>query len=235
MIRSTSGSTGWSRRVVLTSWLVVSMVLAGCGSTTSSSAAATNAGTTPDSRLASSPSTGVALAPAQATATSGSSPTANQGAAEAACGGPSGYQLSDNPDHLDRPIGLIDAAGFSLCLGAALVYGDIVEKVSTTFDPSGQWVLNLVLTEEGITLFNLAAAKCHVASLDFDVCPTGRLALLVEQRIISAPTIRARAFARNQIVVGGDFTQESAAALAISLRENPLTLRPVLADLGPAN
>ncbi len=62
----------------------------------------------------------------------------------------------------------------------------------------------------GIDAFNALAAQC------FDrqpTCPTGQLALVVDGRVVSAPTVQSTGFQADQIEVSGSFDEAAARSL----------------------
>ncbi len=104
--------------------------------------------------------------------------------------------------------------------GACLVptgksLGDnIVESAGTAPLENLGWTVSLVLTADGIAQFNEVAASCF--EMD-ETCPSGRLAIVSNGELVSAPTIAAPSFERDQIQVTGDFTQEEALELVEAL------------------
>ncbi len=120
---------------------------------------------------------------------------------------------------------LADRAGNRLCLGPSLLTGEVVETadVALGFTGSG-WEVNPTFRAgaEGIDQFNAVAATCFAG--DPDVCPTRRLAIVLDHQVISAPSINAQSFARNQIVISGAFEEEEARLLAEALRFGALPL-----------
>jgi preprotein translocase subunit SecD len=75
---------------------------------------------------------------------------------------------------------------------------------------------------DGIDKFNEVAAFCFTG--DQTICPTRQLAVVLDHKVISAPSIRAGRFLRDQIVISGDFEEEEARLLAESLRFGALPL-----------
>jgi preprotein translocase subunit SecD len=113
---------------------------------------------------------------------------------------------------LDRPHG-----GGSSCytLGPAPAEEITLESATSGLDQSGeQWQVSPVFTAEGIEVFNELAATCFAREPE---CPTGRLAIVVGDEVVSAPTLQQASFERDQIVITGNFTQEDAEALAEAL------------------
>lgn len=129
---------------------------------------------------------------------------------------------------------LLDRAGSRLCLGPALVDSTIVESATVELFGSSQWTVLPVFTEEGIEQFNAAAASCSTTSADLEVCPSSRLAIVDGYTVVSAPTVQAARFERDQVNISGNFTELEARDLAATLVVDGIVLRPVLVDLGPA-
>ena len=78
----------------------------------------------------------------------------------------------------------------------------------------------------GIDQFNAIATKCFSAD---PVCPTQQLAIVLDQEVVSAPSItETPTFERDEIVITGSFTEDSAKNLALVLRYGalPVTLEP---------
>ncbi|MEZ5408775.1 MAG: SecD/SecF family protein translocase subunit [Acidimicrobiales bacterium] len=135
-----------------------------------------------------------------------------------ACG--QGEPTAPEADAADKPVLLLDRDDNMLCLGPTLLTGDAVETAGATLDQAGQWVVNPVFKSgaNGIDLFNQAAQKCYAANPDPNVCPAGRLAIVLDHEVVSAPTIREATFGRDQIVISGTFTEDDAKDLASVLR-----------------
>jgi preprotein translocase subunit SecD len=107
-------------------------------------------------------------------------------------------------------------------LGPTLLTGDALEGARATLQgQTGQWVVNPTFQggATGIDLFNAAAAQCNPPS---QTCPTGRLAIVLDARVVSAPSINEASFQRDQIQISGDFTESSARDLATALRYGAL-------------
>lgn len=112
-------------------------------------------------------------------------------------------------------------------LGPALLTGSAVEDASAGLGQNSGWEVRPVFKagEKGIDLFNAAASKCYRAD---PVCPTRQLGIVLDGEVISAPSINAETFQRDQIQITGSFTEEEARNLALALRYGslPLTLEP---------
>jgi preprotein translocase subunit SecD len=119
-----------------------------------------------------------------------------------------------------------------LRLGPALADGTIIAAASAATDGGGGWQIDFELTPTGSTAFDRIAARCYQAS--DAACPTGRLAIVVDSQVESAPTINAVSFGgRGQIT--GSFTEDEAKALALAVRTGslPLVLQIQRIDVAP--
>ena len=112
-------------------------------------------------------------------------------------------------------------------LGPTLLTGSAIEDAKASIQ-NGQWIVNPVFKggKNGIDLFNAAAKLCFNKD---PLCPTGRLAVVLDNVVVSGPpTIQAESFARDQIQISGSFKEQDARDLALALRYGslPLTLVP---------
>lgn len=105
-------------------------------------------------------------------------------------------------------------------LGPVLLTGDSLETARASI-PQGQWVVGPVFREgaDGIDKFNAAAGQCYSKAA---TCPTGQLAIVLDSRVISAPSINEATFQRDQIQISGNFTERSARDLATVLKYGAL-------------
>ncbi|MCO8126012.1 hypothetical protein NHL50_02190 [Acidimicrobiia bacterium EGI L10123] len=99
-------------------------------------------------------------------------------------------------------------------LGPGEADGAVVESAAAQEDGLGNWMISLVLTSDGIATFNESTRACFDGA---PTCPTRQLAILVDRAVISAPSINAPEFERDQISISGGFTQDEAEALAAGL------------------
>ncbi|MEZ5379813.1 MAG: protein translocase subunit SecD [Acidimicrobiales bacterium] len=127
-------------------------------------------------------------------------------------------------DLYDDYVVLDDIDGNRICLGPALLRGDTLESADVGFDGLQTWSVSPVFKSgaEGIDQFNAAAAKCYVSSPDPLVCPSGRLAIVLDGKVISAPNIQQPSFSRDQIQISGSFDEVSARNLALVLNYGAL-------------
>ncbi|MCC6225739.1 MAG: protein translocase subunit SecD [Microthrixaceae bacterium] len=112
-------------------------------------------------------------------------------------------------------------------LGPTLLTGNAIDDASSGLNPNGQWEVRPTFKggADGIDKFNAAATKCNTGD---PTCPTRQLAIVLDSKVISAPTIEQPTFSRDQITISGSFDQESAKDLATKLQFGalPLTLEP---------
>lgn len=127
----------------------------------------------------------------------------------------------------DQPVVLADENGFRICLGPTLLTGETLETAGVDIGPTGAWTVNPTFKAGGVGIdqFNEAATLCFGGDV---VCPPtqlgngelgpGRLAIVLDNEIVSAPLIQQPTFPRDGIVITGDFEEEEARDLASVLR-----------------
>ena len=122
-------------------------------------------------------------------------------------------------------------ASRSTVLGPSLATGRIVKTAQADIQ-TGQWLVSLEMRggEDGIDTFNEIAAKCYQGSPDPAVCPTGRLAVVLDSVVQSAPSITEPTYTADQIPISGDFTESEAKDLALVLRYGSLPVELERAD-----
>lgn len=123
-------------------------------------------------------------------------------------------------DDPDATVVLPDENGIPYRLGPTLATGRVIESARATI-PQGQWLVELTMRpgEDGIELFNQAAAECFTRS---PTCPTGALAIVLDSVVQSAPNINEPTFRRDEIVITGQFNEDEAKDLALVLRYGSL-------------
>jgi preprotein translocase subunit SecD len=108
-------------------------------------------------------------------------------------------------------------------VGPVALKGDSLSTARATLQSTtSEWVVNPVFKggADGIGLFNTAAAQCYNRE---SACPSGQLAIVLDGRVISAPTIQTPSFQADQIqITGGPFTEREAKDLATSLKYGAL-------------
>jgi preprotein translocase subunit SecD len=113
-----------------------------------------------------------------------------------------------------------------LTTGEPVMVGGVERAEAAISAQSGRWTIRFVFFDgpTGIDAFNAIAARCYVKDA---TCPTGQLALVVQGELLSAPTINASRFERDQIEISGNFSEESAKAVATEVGQGhlPVALR----------
>ena len=148
--------------------------------------------------------------------------------------GPAGVTLPED----DRPgdfvvLGLRgDEGGRRYLLGPSLLTGEAVSDADALFIDY-QWQVGLELHEGavGIDGFNAIAALCFSGT---PACPrpdgatNGRLAIVLDGQVVTAPSIRAPEFRRDAILISGGFEKLEADDVSLALRYGalPVELEP---------
>src|SRR4029450_11580276 len=106
-------------------------------------------------------------------------------------------------------------------LGPSLATGRIVKTASADIQ-SGKWLVRLEMRggDNGIDKFKEIAAPGF--QQDPPVCPSGRLAIVLDSVVQSAPTINNPTYQADQIQISGNFSQGDAKNLALVLRYGSL-------------
>jgi preprotein translocase subunit SecD len=125
----------------------------------------------------------------------------------------------DDPDSAVILGGIGDTGPYQL--GPSLATGRIVKTASADIQ-NGQWLVRLEMRggENGIDKFNEIASQCYQGAPD--VCPSQRLAIVLDSVVQSAPTIQAPSYTKDQIQISGSFTEGEAKDLALVLRYGSL-------------
>jgi preprotein translocase subunit SecD len=125
----------------------------------------------------------------------------------------------DDPDSAVILGGIGDTGPYQL--GPSLATGRIVKTASADIQ-NGQWLVRLEMRggENGIDKFKEIASQCYQGVPD--VCPSQRLAIVLDSVVQSAPTIQAPSYTKDQIQISGSFTEGEAKDLALVLRYGSL-------------
>ena len=81
-------------------------------------------------------------------------------------------------------------------------------------DPSGAPVVEVELTAAGLDEFNALAAECYELTA---TCPTGQVAIVADDVVVSAPSIVVREFDADDILISGDFDTDDTETIADAL------------------
>lgn len=112
-------------------------------------------------------------------------------------------------------------------LGPSEATGEIVRTANAELSPNGQWTVALEIRggADGIDRFNEIASACFSQAT---TCPTGRLAIVLDSVVKSAPAIEQPSYEADQIQITGSFGESDAKDLALVLRYGslPVSLEP---------
>ena len=109
----------------------------------------------------------------------------------------------------------------SYAVGPVSLTGSALETARANLGDNGQWVVapNFKSGADGIGGFNAVAGQCFSK---VSTCPTGQLAIVLDGRVLSAPSINSQSFKADQIEISGSFTERTAKDLATALKYGAL-------------
>lgn len=118
----------------------------------------------------------------------------------------------EGPSDPTATVTLADSDGNVFVLGPSLGTGEVLENDAQADIFDGQWVVIVGLRPgaEGRDVWNAAALQCYSAT---PTCPTRQLAIVLDDRVISAPQVQTPSF-DDEVQVTGDFTENEARDLA---------------------
>jgi preprotein translocase subunit SecD len=151
-------------------------------------------------------------------------------------------QLTPEADRTaEGEVTLTGEDGTTYTMGPVALTGTAVESATAALQGT-DWAVSPTFKsgEDGIDLFNAIASQCYAATPD--VCPglgadeagtpRGLLGIVLDDEVLSAPSINQATFERDSISITGSFTQEEAESLAVALRYGslPIELEPQQAE-----
>ncbi len=103
--------------------------------------------------------------------------------------------------------------------------GQILSDANARLQGVGTWVVAVEAKGSRIDDFNKVAGECYNGAPN---CPTRQLAIVLDGRVVSAPSINAPSFQADRIQISGSFTESEAKDLALVLRYGalPVELEP---------
>ncbi|MCX6510788.1 MAG: protein translocase subunit SecD [Actinobacteria bacterium] len=109
----------------------------------------------------------------------------------------------------------------SYAVGPVSLTGSALETARANLGNTGQWVVAPTFKSgsDGIGGFNAVAGQCFSKG---STCPTGQLAIVLDGRVLSAPSINSQSFKADQIEISGSFTERTAKDLATALKYGAL-------------
>lgn len=131
---------------------------------------------------------------------------------------------SDDPSADGAVLSSID--GLSYTVGPSGAQGDVFVRKSAGVDIDPQtsgWVVNVDLSGSGESDWNALAAECFSATPS---CPTGQLAIVLDDVVQSAPRVNQPAFSGG-VSITGSFTEEEARSLADVLNRGAFPVQMV--------
>jgi preprotein translocase subunit SecD len=116
-------------------------------------------------------------------------------------------------------LGIVDEERTGEC---RLLTGSALEGADSTIRGI-DWVVLPTFNSgvEGIGLFNAAAQECFNGTA---ACPTGRLAMVLDGTVISAPSVNTGFFSRDEVQISGAFDEDRAKDVALKLRYGALPI-----------
>jgi preprotein translocase subunit SecD len=117
---------------------------------------------------------------------------------------------------------LAGEGGTMYTLGPVALTGEAVSGATAGLGNGGLWTVNPSFKEgaDGIDQFNAIAAQCYNGE---PTCPAlsgegrGLLGIILDDVVLSAPSINVASFSRDEIQISGQFDETSARALAAAL------------------
>ncbi len=116
--------------------------------------------------------------------------------------------------------------------------GEIFNNNASAEINNGAWVVNVSLRDgaQGSDQWNALATACFNGT---EVCPTKQLAIVLDGKVISAPTVQEPVFTGGNVQISGSFTEKEAKQLAkylqfgaVPVRFSAPTVQTVSASLG---
>jgi len=121
-------------------------------------------------------------------------------------------------------------------LGPTEATGDILRGANAELFDLGQWQVAVQVRGARIDEFNAIAQTCFSGG---PTCPSRQLAIVLDERVVSAPAINAPSFDPDRVSITGQFTEREAKDLALVLKYGALPVeleaqqtRSVSASLG---
>ncbi|MCU1455766.1 MAG: Protein translocase subunit SecD [Acidimicrobiales bacterium] len=160
-------------------------------------------------------------------------PAANQ---TSSCGGATGSVVGAVVKPTDSGTFPGDKDGRSYQLGPTGFSGDSLSAATAQLASTGGWEVAVNVRGKDQTKANAAFNACYQGAA---TCPSKAIAIVLDGKVISAPTVNAADLASNQFVITGNFDSSKAKDLALVLRYGSLpvefeqvALQQVSATLG---
>ncbi len=120
---------------------------------------------------------------------------------------------------------LVGIDGQTYTVGPSGAQGDVFVRKSAgvSLDQTGNWQVTVDLTDDGNDDWNALAAQCFATQ---PTCPTGQLAIVLDNVVQSAPTVNQPAFDTG-VSITGSFTEDEARSLANVLNRGAFPVQMV--------
>ncbi|MEY3558614.1 MAG: putative protein-export rane protein SecD [Actinomycetota bacterium] len=128
--------------------------------------------------------------------------------------------------------------GLIYLLGPIEATGEVFSNDSSSQVDAGGWVVvaNLKSGAAGADVWNALSTKCYAGGAD---CPTKQVAIILDGKVISAPTVQTPTFDNGSVQISGSFSEDEAKDLARVLQFGAVpvdfdtpTVQTVSASLG---
>ncbi len=120
---------------------------------------------------------------------------------------------------------LVGIDGLTYTVGASGAQGDVFVRKSAgvSLDQTGNWQVTVDLTSDGNDDWNVLASECYSG---FSTCPTGQLAIVLDNVVQSAPSVNQPSFDTG-VSISGSFTEDEARSLAAVLNRGAFPIQMV--------
>jgi preprotein translocase subunit SecD len=108
-------------------------------------------------------------------------------------------------------------------LGPVALDGSAVESATAALNQAGQWEVRPVLHTgtPGVDQLNALAAQCFEGT-DSTSCPTHQAAMVLDGKVLSAPTINSSSYGRENVAIDAGFDRQTALEVAAMLDSGEL-------------
>ena len=120
---------------------------------------------------------------------------------------------------------LVGIDGLTYTVGPSGAQGNVFVRKSAgvSLDQTGNWQVTVDLTSDGNDDWNVLASECYSG---LSTCPSGQLAIVLDNVVQSAPTVNQPAFDTG-VSITGSFTEDEARSLAAVLNRGAFPIQMV--------
>ena len=140
-------------------------------------------------------------------------PASTDATAPAAETASSNISISEDPTDPNANAVLLGQNGEAYLVGPAGATGKVFTSNAQAVITNGNWTVTVELRKgaEGENLWNALTTRCFNRDA---TCPTARIAIALDGKVISAPTVQEAVFTGGNVQISGDFSQAEARDLA---------------------